>query len=206
MSNWKAENVTEIENDAEVIARDSQEAGSALHANLHGPATTSLQDGQSRTLKQGNTFAVFNHSGDALSGPGRPEGVYHRDTRYLSHLHLALEGADLKLLSSTISDDNTTLTSDLTNPDLFDRTGKLELAQALLHFRRTRLLWQGSLFERLTVSNFDDKPRRIHFEIAVGADFADLFEVRGAKRERRGRLHRPIITDDRLTLGYTGTR
>lgn len=196
--------MTQTGNDADVVTLESHEAGSARHAKLHGPATTSLQDGQSRTLKHDDTFAVFNHSGDALSGLGSPEGVYHRDTRYLSHLHLAIEGADLKLLSSTVSDDNSTLTCDLTNPDLFDRNGRLALAQGLLHIRRSRLLWQASLFERLAVTNFGDKPQRVRFEIAMGADFADLFEVRGAKRERRGRNHPPKIAVDRVTLGYTG--
>ncbi len=183
---------------------ESHEAISTRQAKLHGPATTSLQDGQSRTLKHDDTFAVFNHSGDALSGPGSPEGVYHRDTRFLSHFHLAVEDAEPKLLSSTVSDDNSTLTCDLTNPDLYDRSGRLALAQGLLHIRRTRLLWQASLYERLAVTNFDDKRHHVRFEIAMGADFADLFEVRGTKRVRRGEDHRPKIAAGRVTLGYTG--
>src|SRR6202012_2184188 len=101
------------------------EAISVKHAELHGSATTSLQDGQSRTLKHGDTFAVFNHNGDALAGPGSTEGLYHRDTRYLSHFRLAIGGVEPSLLSSSMSDDNSTLTCDLTNPDLFDKTGGL---------------------------------------------------------------------------------
>jgi glycogen debranching enzyme len=200
----KAKEVTQTTEISVESILEWREAASAQHAKLHGPATTSLQDGQSRTLKHDDTFAVFKHNGDALSGPGSSEGLYHRDTRYLSHFHLAIEGAEPKLLSSTLSDDNTTLTCDLTNPDLFDSNGKLTLPQGLLHIRRSRLLWQGSLFERLAVTNFDDKRQRVRLEIAFAADFADLFEVRGATRERRGQVHRPEVAADRVTLGYTG--
>jgi glycogen debranching enzyme len=186
------------------IVSDSLGAASAKDAELHGPVTTSLQDGQLRTLKKDDTFAIFNHSGDAISAPGSPEGMYNGDTRYLSHFSLAIENARPKLLSSTISDDDTTLTCDLTNPDLFDASDRLVLAQGLLHFRRSRLLGQSGLFERLAVTNFNDRPLRFRIEIAFGADFSDLFEVRGAKRARRGRDHTPKLGDDRVTLGYTG--
>jgi glycogen debranching enzyme len=185
-------------------ALEPNEADSIQRSELYGPATTSLQDGQSRTLKHDDTFAVFDHNGDARSGPGSPEGVYHRDTRRLSHFHLTMDGARPKLLGSTLSDDNTTLTCDLTNPDLFDRNGRLALPQGLLHIRRSRLLWQAGLFERVAVTNFGDKRQRFRLEIAFAADFADLFEVRGAKRARRGQDHPPKITVDRVVLGYTG--
>jgi glycogen debranching enzyme len=37
---------------------------------------------------------------------GVPEGLYHRDTRHLSHLFLTIEGERPILLSSTLHDDN----------------------------------------------------------------------------------------------------
>ena len=60
-------------------------------------------------MKHADTFAVFDHNGDALAGPGSPEGIYHRDTRYLSHLYLTVDGHRPLLLSSTIRDDNAVL-------------------------------------------------------------------------------------------------
>jgi len=186
------------------LASESLRAASAKDAELHGSATTALQDGQLRTLKKDDTFAIFNHSGDAIAALGSPEGIYNHDTRYLSHYRLAIENARPKLLSSTISDDNATLTCDLTNPDLFDRNDRLVLSQGLLHFRRSRLLGRSGLFERLAVTNFSDRALHFHIEIAFGADFADLFEVRGAKRAHRGHDHAPKLAADRVTLGYTG--
>jgi glycogen debranching enzyme len=168
------------------------------------PAAASLQERRPRTLKHGDTFAVFDHNGDALSGPGSPEGVFHCDTRHLSHFYLTIEGRRPMLLSSTLRDDNATLTCDLTNPDLFDAAGRLILEHDLIHLRRSRFLWGGTCFERLAVRNFDERSRRISVEIAFEADFADIFEVRGTRRERRGEHHPPQLAADRVVLSYTG--
>ncbi|MDY0882241.1 amylo-alpha-1,6-glucosidase [Dongia soli] len=168
------------------------------------PASASSQERRPRTLKHADTFAVFDHNGDALSGPGSPEGIFHRDTRYLSHLYLTIEGKRPLLLSSTLRDDNATLTCDLTNPDLFDADGKLVLEHDVLHLRRSRFLWNGACYERLAVRNYDNRPRRVRIEIAFAADFADLFEVRGTQRERHGRMLNPEIGTDRVTLAYLG--
>jgi glycogen debranching enzyme len=179
-------------------------AGAAPLAQFFIPATASLLERRPRTLKHGDTFAVFDHNGDALSGPGSPEGVFHRDTRHLSHLYLTIEEARPMLLSSTLRDDNATLTCDLTNPDIYDATGRLALRHDLIHVRRLRFLWNATCFERLVVRNFDERPRRLAIEIAFEADFADIFEVRGTRRERRGAMQSPEVSTSRVTLNYMG--
>lgn len=178
--------------------------GVAPVAQFYIPASGSLQERRPRTLKHDDTFAVFDHIGDALSGPGSPEGIYHRDTRYLSHLSLTLDGLRPILLSSTLRDDNGTLTCDLTNPDVFDAGGRMVLGHDLIHVRRSRFLWQGSCYERIMVRNFDDRPQTVSMEIAYAADFADLFEVRGTHRARKGQMRPPDIRDDGVVLGYVG--
>ena len=107
------------------------------------PITASLQERRPRTVKHGDTFGVFDHTGDALAGPGSPEGILHRDTRYLSHLYLTVDGHRPLLLSSTIRDDNAVLICDLTNPEIADLDGKRLIARDLVHIRRTRLLWNA---------------------------------------------------------------
>src|SRR5688572_14405196 len=97
------------------------------------PATISLQERRPRTLKHGDSFAVFDPNGDALAGLDSPEGLYAHDTRYLSHFYLTIEGTRPLLLSSTLRDDNATLTCDLTNADLHDSTGALVLEHDLIH-------------------------------------------------------------------------
>ncbi|TCV68690.1 amylo-alpha-1,6-glucosidase [Neorhizobium sp. S3-V5DH] len=179
-------------------------SASAPVAQFFIPAAASLQERRPRTLKHGDTFALFDHNGDALSGPGSPEGLFHRDTRYLSHLYLSINGKRPMLLSSTLRDDNATLTCDLTNPDLFDDNGKLILEHDLIHLRRSRFLWKASCHERLTVKNYHERPQRIRIEIAFAADFADLFEVRGTVRARKGRQLPAVIEQNSILLSYIG--
>ncbi|MGK6317302.1 amylo-alpha-1,6-glucosidase [Neorhizobium sp. DT-125] len=181
-----------------------QQRPSAPIAQFFIPAAASLQERRPRTLKHADTFAVFDHNGDVLSGPGSPEGLFHRDTRYLSHLYLTINGKRPMLLSSILRDDNATLTCDLTNPDLFDDTEKLVLGHDLIHLRRSRFLWNARCHERLSVRNYDDRPQHVRIEIAFWADFADLFEVRGTARARRGRYLPAIIEQDSILLSYVG--
>lgn len=168
------------------------------------PAAASLQERRPRTLKHGDTFAVFDHNGDALSGPGSPEGLFHRDTRHLSHFYLTINGKRPMLLSSTLRDDNATLTCDLTNPDLFDERGKLTLGHDLIHVRRSRFLWNARCYERLAIRNYDDRPQHVRIEIGFGADFADLFEVRGTARARKGRHLPAVMEQNSILLSYIG--
>ena len=167
-------------------------------------AASSIQDLRPLVLKHGNTFAVFDRNGDASPGEGAAQGLYHCDTRHLSLLIVTLDGARPILLSSTLRDDNATLTCDLTNPDLADAAGRPRLDHDLIHLRRSRFLWNAGCFERLNVRNFDDKPRRVDLGIAFAADFADLFEVRGARRARRGETAAPVVGASHATLSYTG--
>lgn len=167
------------------------------------PATASLQERRPRTLKHGDTFAVFDHNGDILHGPGSPEGIYHADTRHLSHCTLTFGGHRPLLLSSTLRADNATLTCDLTNPDLFEG-GRLVLEHDVIHVRRTTFLWQGACYERLRVRNHSPETRRLRLDLRFEADFADLFEVRGTQRKWRGTLHPPVVQADSVLLSYTG--
>ncbi len=166
-------------------------------------ATASLQERRSRTLKYGDMFAVFDQNGDLALGEGGVEGLYASDTRYLSQLHLRLSGARPILLSSTTRDDNATLTCDLTNPDLYEEDGTL-LEHDLIHIRRTKFLYRSVCHERLAVRNFAGTRQRRRLEIRFDSDFADLFEVRGQRRIRRGRMERPAIASDAVALAYTG--
>jgi glycogen debranching enzyme len=164
--------------------------------------TASLQERGTRTLKHGDTFAVFDQNGDAIGAPGNSEGVYHRDTRHLSHLLVTIDGLRPILLNSTLRDDNAVLLCDLTNPELV--RPEETIAQDLLHIRRTRFVWNGRVFERLALRNFDARPREFRLRIDFAADFADIFEVRGTPRPAHGERHSAQIEPDAAILSYTG--
>jgi glycogen debranching enzyme len=168
-------------------------------------ATASLHERRPRTLKHNDTFAVFDQSGDVLAFPGSPEGVYRHDTRFLSQFLLTMNGgARPILLSSSLRDDNSVLNCDLTNPDLPAAEGKAALQNDRIHIRRTRFINHESVFERLTVTNFDDNPQTVSLELRFASDFADLFEVRGAVRLKRGTTLLPEVGADQVVLAYEG--
>ncbi len=168
------------------------------------PAATSLQERQLRTLKHDDMFAVFDQNGDAQAAAGNPTGIYYRDTRYLSRLSLTFDGARPILLSSTIRDDNATLTCDLTNPDLYHKNGEPAFQHDLVHIRRSRFLWNEACYERVAVRNYDDQPRTIRIAVQFAADFADLFEVRGTRRNVHGTMELTDVGPARVILAYTG--
>ncbi len=172
-------------------------------AQFYIPAAASLQERRPRILKDGDTFGLFDHNGDILSGTGSPEGIYHLDTRYLSQFHLSLCGARPLLLSSTVRDDNAMLRCDLTNPDLYRGDNRI-LEHDLIHLRRSKFLWRSCCFERLAIRNFSEKRQLVTLGFEFAADFADIFEVRGTQREHRGVRHAPEVGGDLVTLAYTG--
>ena len=166
-------------------------------------AAESLQDLRPLVLKSGDCFAVFDSMGDVGAATGA-QGLYYKDTRHLSRFCLTIARKAPLLLSSSLRDDNATLTCDLTNPDLYDGDGRLDLAHDLIHLRRSRFLWKTAAFERLNVRNFDERSRRIELVLDFAADFADLFEVRGFHRARRGDLYEPKVDDGGVFLSYKG--
>jgi glycogen debranching enzyme len=160
-------------------------------------------DQQSRVLKQGDTFAVFDHDGDVTPSGLGDQGIYHEGTRYLSSLLLAMDRVHPLFLSSTIRDDNDLLAVDLTNPDFLGR-GPLDLRRGQLHLSRTKFLWQGVCYERLEVQSYQAVPTSIKLGLHYEADFADIFEVRGTRRKARGQLLSPIVDGSSVILPYRG--
>ena len=194
------------------MTKTTQDAGLKGVASLDQRVTpqfyavtaSSLQERRPLTLKHGDTFGLFNHNGDAASGPRSPEGVFHRDTRYLSQLLLTVDGQPPLLLSSTVRHDNSTLICDVSNAPRRDTDGQVQLDGDLIHIRRTRFLWNARALERLALHNFSSGPVTIRLQLNFDSDFADIFEVRGARRERRGELVAPQVRADGVLLAYTG--
>ena len=156
-----------------------------------------------RTLKHGDTFILVDTHGDIGVIPDGTDGLFHCDTRFLSLLALTLEGARPLLLGSNLYDDNSMLTVDLTNPDLW-RGGRLVLPKDTVHIVRSIFLWQGTAYQRLAIGNYGDQPVELNLAMVFDADFADLFEVRGTPRRRRGSMTRSVIEPARVLMSYRG--
>ena len=160
-------------------------------ATVFVPGVVSLAASSRRTLKHGDSFAMFDEFGDVLEVEHSPYGLFHHDTRYLSRLHFTLEGHRPLMLSSTVQTDNVTLDVDLTNPDIFAR-GELALAKDTFHVARAKFLWQAGCYELFTVTSYSERPERVQLALDFDADFADLFEIRGHRRARRGEVRAEV--------------
>src|ERR1700755_1775542 len=82
-------------------------------------APESIQERWPRTLKQGDTFALFDALGDCMAPGLTPGGLFHNDTRHLSEILLMVDAQRPLLLSSSVESDNVVFTADLSNPDIY---------------------------------------------------------------------------------------
>jgi glycogen debranching enzyme len=165
-------------------------------------ATAPQTDERTRVLKNGESFAVFDYAGNIVPKGLGELGLYHEGTRFLSRLELLLEGGRPLLLSSTVRQDSA-LIVDLTNPDFKDG-GKVTLPKDTLHLFGMSLLWEGACYVRWRVRNYGAAAVPLRLALLFSADYADVFEVRGTERARRGRLREPAVGRDTVVLAYDG--
>jgi len=135
-------------------------------------ATAARTSGRSAVLKSGDTFAVFDRTGD-IAGPGE-HGLYHDGTRHLSLLTLSIAHDLPLLLSSRTSVSNELFGADLTNPDLLDRAARWGLHDP--GFRSTAT----DLFEIALQGCRDLGPGYLHpLDLEQAEAFFDQYTRRG---------------------------
>ena len=156
-----------------------------------------------RTLKHDDSFLVLDSHGDIGATAGEADGLFNSDTRYLARLELLIGGTTPLLLGFNMRDDNLVYTVDLTNPDVY-RNDRVVFEKSTLHIVRTTFLWQSTAYQRLAIMNHGDYPVAVRLALAFANDFADLFEVRGLKRERRGTMTTRVVAPDTVSLRYAG--
>ncbi len=156
-----------------------------------------------RSLKHDDTFVVLDSHGDIGASAGGPDGLFNGDTRYLARLELVLDELQPLLLGSNLRDDNSSLTVDLTNPDIYHQ-GRIVLQKDMLHIVRTIFLWRGTAYQRIGLQNHGDRRASFDLTLLFDSDFADLFEVRGEKRPRRGVGSGRLLSPADLMLEYRG--
>jgi glycogen debranching enzyme len=151
-------------------------------------------------LKHERLFLAANQHGN-ITPPGNCSlGLFHDDTRILSHYELRAHGGPPSLLSAQAF-----------------RTygGKVDLAVSDLSFGgnawdpknglhiRRELLLTDRMIERVTLHNYLMTPIDYWMNLDLGADFADIFEVRGWLRGVRGQFFAPRLARDRRTMTFT---
>src|ERR1700736_952426 len=156
-----------------------------------------------RSLKHDDTFIVLDSHGDIGASAGGPDGLFNADTRYLARLELVFEDMQPLLLGTNLRDDNSSLTIDLTNPDVY-RQNRLVLQKDMLHIVRTVFLWRGTAYQRIGLQNHGERRASFDLTLLFDNDFADLFEVRGETRPRRGIRSSKLLGPADVALEYVG--
>jgi glycogen debranching enzyme len=153
-------------------------------------------------LKRGNLFLVANRLGDVSPAGVRDLGLFLTDTRHLSSWRLEVQGGPLLCLSSQVSADYVAQI-DFTVTSL--HAGALLGREPVnfVHLRRDQLI-DDVFVDRLVFTNFLDRPIDWQVGLSWAADFADVFEIRGAHRPRRGTYLAPVVERDRVILQYEG--
>lgn len=152
-------------------------------------------------VKEGDLFLYSDELGQVPGTADSVLGLYYRDTRHLSRHEVTIAGRRPVLLGAS-ADRGYAATIELTNLEARTADGRT-LPQAGVHLRRTRFV-ADRLYESLRVRNHLQRRIDLVVDVHVDADFADLFEVRGSRRRRRGSRLPPQVADGTLTLSYLG--
>ncbi|MHB8492030.1 MAG: amylo-alpha-1,6-glucosidase, partial [Solirubrobacteraceae bacterium] len=153
-------------------------------------------------LKDGELVLCTRPDGDLAPARASGEGLYAHDTRHLSELRLEVGGARPVALSYTALEDRAVL--DATNAALRGDAHP-PVPQLSLSITRELTIAAGRLYLTIRVRNFLGKPVATSVTLALAADFADMFEVRGSpRRTTRGHALAPRPTERGLTLAYMG--
>jgi glycogen debranching enzyme len=166
-------------------------------------ASSSLAAEVDRVLKHGETFAVFDRYGDIKPVGVGEHGLYHEGTRFLSTLLLGFAEDRPLLLSSNVKEDNSLIAVDLTNPDMVNE-GIVTTPRGSVHLSRTKVLWDGTCHERFTLRNYGLTQVSVPMVLRFDADYADIFEVRGTHRARRGARLETRVDKTSVVLSYEG--
>ena len=165
------------------------------------------------TLKDDDLFLLTDTLGNVGGCVGDDRsasmGLFCRDTRFLNRLELQIEGRSPILLSST-ADKGFVLSVLCANPKIDD-----QIPAESIGIKR-ELVLNGGLFEEIEITNYSTHAVSFELSLSFGADFRDLFEIRGYGRDKRGRLMHLMEEaegqkgrgaegkDAELTLAYQG--
>ncbi|MEV8148044.1 glycogen debranching N-terminal domain-containing protein [Arthrobacter sp. NPDC080073] len=127
------------------------------------------------TLVEGSSFCISSANGDIH--PEHPHGVFHDDTRILSRWNLAVNGQPLEPLTAETKEPYRAL--------FIGRVPRSDgYADSPMIVERLREVSAGIL-EEITLRNYSSDDAECVVTLSVEADFADLFEVKEARVQRR---------------------
>lgn len=128
------------------------------------------------TLVEGSSFVIASRSGDIV--PGGSQGLFFQDTRVLSRLELRVDGTTPEALAATSTDPFSAVHMARLPPGA-------DQADSSVVVVRERYIGRG-MREDIRLRNFAEQPAHCLVELVLGADFADLFEVKEGRADPGG--------------------
>ncbi|AFY74408.1 glycogen debranching enzyme [Synechococcus sp. PCC 7502] len=161
------------------------------------------------TLKDDDLFLITDTLGNIsdlscrIGGIEDSMGLFCRDTRFLSRLELQIDGRSPISFSSSahkgFSMSVLCSNPEINNPNINlgsdENLGQIKAETIGIH---REIVIKGGLFEEIQVTNYNTNPVVFAFSLSFDADFLDLFEVKGAKREKRGILLNYLPNQEQL--------
>jgi len=153
-------------------------------------------------IKDGELFLCARTDGDLAAPRVSGEGFYAHDTRYLSEIRLEIGGAPPVALSYAAVDGRAIV--DSTNASL-PREALPAVPQQSLSISRELMIATGRLYYLVRVRSFLREALTTSLSLALTADFADIFEIRGGpRRDTRGHSLAPKRLGRGLVFAYVG--
>ncbi|MEU4570456.1 glycogen debranching N-terminal domain-containing protein [Micromonospora sp. NPDC023956] len=169
--------------------------GTADSANpdpVHGSPSGTNRAGvglpESTNVFSGDLFMTSDHHGDVDPNPNSPLGLFFFDTRFLSTWRVTVNGERLSVLS--VDDIGTAEARFALVPG--QPTHYVNATTSVLRHRSVGQAYE----EEITLINFAPEPLRYVVRLEVGADFAEVQEI----RERLCRNRPVVATIDERTL------
>jgi glycogen debranching enzyme len=155
----------------------------------------------SLVVRERSTFLLTDLDGNVPTGNDQGLGVYHGDTRHLSAYSLTVNGMRPVMLLST-AELGYAMEQVMTNPSFTQEEGRA-VKRGTVSMRRKRVIGLA-IEETLDLTNHNRFAVTLHVLYELGADFADIFDVRGYAREHHGAMHPPDVGPRSIAWRYDG--
>ena len=134
------------------------------------------------TINRGDTFVLAEPDGSIR--PGTDQGIYTRDTRYVSSYDVFADGKHWVLQNSGAIAYYASRAY-LTNPKIVTEYG--EIGERTVSLIVDRAVSDG-IHEDFDIRNYGTRHVRFSLELSLRTDFADIFEVKSKRLVRKGKV------------------
>jgi len=143
------------------------------------------------TLVEGSAFCISGRDGDV--SPGTPQGLFFRDTRFLSGLDVRINGHRPEVLASE-------RTAPFSATFVVRSQPVVGRADSSLMILRYRYVGRG-MREDVVVRNYGEEPAYCSIQLRFSADFANMFAVKEGRARPDGEIALET-TRDGLVFSY----